>query len=433
MRLFARKRPEVAPTAPATARLRNRHAPRRAACGEPPPAQPRRPAADQSPAVARASESAALRSSLVPCTVSPFTSAAPAPVEAPPSLELPQTPVPDSEMRNPGTAKRRPRRRWLGLDIGSSAVKIVELSRVDQSYRVEAYAVESMPARSVVAGNISDARAVGEAIRSACRRADVKPSKVCAGIRNSAVVTKTLEMDATFDDRQLEAEVIREAGRHIPFPLEDVAIDFEPMHLSARDPSKVDVLLVACRAEHVAQRQEAAELAGFGLDIIDVESHGAHHALACAAGDGSPVALADIGAATTTVMLVDGDTAVTREEPFSLSPDASDEDLADNPPPGRAFEASDSLLALLTRLLRLVLLASRLDSVDRLLLAGGGAAMPGLAEAAAERLGIAVEVADAFRGMAVSAQTDRESLAALAPTLFTACGLAVRGFAEIRP
>lgn len=362
--------------------------------------------------------------------VSPF---APAPVEAPRSL-LPQTPVPDSARRNPGSAKRRFRRRWLGLDIGSSAVKVVELSRVDASYRVEAYAVEPMPAGSVVAGNISDARAVGEAIRNACRRAGAKPKKVCAGIHNSAVVTKTLEMDATLDDRQMEAEVTREAARHIPFPMEEVVVDFEPMHLSARDPSKVDVLLVACRVEYVAQRQEAAEFAGLGLDIVDVESHGAHHAVLQATGNGAPVAVADIGAATTRVMLVNGDSAVTREEPFSLSPDRFDEDGTDHPPPGRPTDASsvDSLLTLLTRLLRLVLLASRLESVDQLLLAGGGAAIPGLADRTAERLGVAVALADAFRDMAVSAQTDRATLAELAPTLFTASGLAIRGFAETR-
>ena len=363
--------------------------------------------------------------------VSPF---APTPVEAPLSLKLPQTPVSESAKRNPGLAKRRFRRRWLGLDIGSSAVKVVELSRVDQAYRIEAYAVEPMPAGSVVAGNISDARTVGEAIRSACRRARVKARMVCAGIHNSAVVTKTLEMDATLDDRQMEAEVTREAGRHIPFPMEDVVIDFEPMHLSAGDPSKVDVLLVACRVEHVAQRLKAAELAGLRLDVVDVESHGAHHAVLQTAGSSTPVALADIGGATTTVMLVNGDSAVTREEPFLLFADSSGGGAADSLPPGRAIEAStvDSLLALLTRLLRLVLLASQLESVDRLLLAGGGAAIPGLADRAAERLGIAVEIADAFHGMAVPARTDRKTLAQLAPALFTASGLAARGFAEIR-
>ncbi|MXY55386.1 MAG: type IV pilus assembly protein PilM [Gammaproteobacteria bacterium] len=357
---------------------------------------------------------------------------APEPLPAPPSLGMPPTPVSRGEKRDPRAARHRFRRRWLGLDIGSSAVKVVELSRSDKSYRVEAFAVEPVPAGTVIAGNISDAVAVGEAIRRACKRAGVRPRNVCAGIRNSAVVTKTLEMDATLDDRALEAAVTREAERHIPFPMEDVAIDFEPMHLSARDPSKVDVLLVACRVEHVAQCQEAAELAGLRLDVVDVESHAAHHALIHAAENRMPVALADIGVATSTVMLVDGESAVTREEQFSLGRDALD-DPPDSARVGAVGTSElDSLLALLTRLLRLVLLAGRLESVERLLLAGGGAAIPGFAQRASEHLGMAVEVADAFRGMALSARTDRASLAEHAPALFTASGLAVRGFAEAR-
>ena len=425
MRLLARKRPKADPAAPTTARLRCRYAP-----GSP-PAQPRRPPTDQSPAVARASKRAPLRSALVPFKVSTVV---PAPLQAPPSLEVPPTVVSDYAKRNPGTAKHRFRRRWLGLDIGSSAVKVVELSRLDESYRVEAFAIEPVPAGSVVAGNISDAGAVGEAIRAACRRAGVKPRHVCAGIRNSAVVTKTLEMDATLDDRELEAEVTREAERHIPFPIEEVAIDFEPLHLSARDPSKVDVLLVACRIEHVAQRQEAADLAGLSLDVVDVESHAAHHAVVHAAENRMPVAFADIGVATSTVMLVDGESAITREEQFILRPDALDDPHAGGPRSGHVVETPnlDSLLALLTRLLRLVLLAGQVESVDRLLLAGGGAAIPGFTERAAKHLGLAVEVADSFRGMAVSARTDRALLTEHAPALFTAAGLAVRGFAEVR-
>ena len=356
----------------------------------------------------------------------------------PPAIQPP--PLPEAPAQFSGPTHPNPRatprlgRRWLGLDIGSSAIKIVELSRFEGSYRVEAFAVEPLPAGSVVAGNISDAGTVGEAIRTACRRARIKPRRVCTCIRNSTVVTKTLEMDAALDDRALEAEVTREAERHIPFPMEDVAIDFEPMHLSARDPSKVDVLLVACRVEHVAQRQEVAERAGLSLDVVDVESHAVHHAVAHATANRTPVAFADIGVATTTVMLIDGESVVTREEAFRLLPEAPAESRADSRDSGRTVETAnlDALLALLTRLLRLVLLAGRVESVDLLLLAGGGAAIPGFAERAGVHLGMAAEVADVFGGMAVSARADRASLGRHAPLLCTASGLAVRGFAEAR-
>ena len=299
-------------------------------------------------------------------------------------------------------------------------MKVVELSRLGESYRVEAFAVEPVPAGSVVAGNISDAGAVGEAIRNACKRAGVKPRKVCAGIPNSAVVTKTIEMDASLTDHELEAEVTLEAERHIPFPIEEVAIDFEPMHLSVRDPSKVNVLLVACRLEHVVQRQQAAELGGLHLDVVDVESHAAHHAITPLVENG-PVALADIGAATSTVMLIDGESVVIREEQFSLPPDAA-----------TAASVADPLPALLGRLVRLVRLSARVETVDRLLLAGGIAAIPPFADRAAAHLDMAVEVADPFHGMAVSECIDGASLGEHAPALFTACGLALRGLAETR-
>ena len=361
---------------------------------------------------------------------SKVSSIAPVPLDARPSPRSPSTAVGFAKRI---TATQRLRRRWLGLDIGTSAVKVVELSRLGESFRVDAFAIEPVPAGSVVAGNISDAGAVGEAIRNACKRAGVKPGKVCAGIRNSAVVTKTLDMDASLTDRELEAEVSLEAERHIPFPIDEVAIDFEPMHLSVRDPSKVNVLLVACRLEHVVQRQEAAELGGLRLDVVDVECHAAHHALANIVEYGNPVALANVGAATSTVMLVDGESVVTREEQFDAPPGLPGQQDAVAPAHGMHHAAGlEPLPGLLTRLLRLVLLAGRVETVDRLLLAGGVASAPGFAERASAHLDLTVEVADVFRGMAVSENVDQASLGEHAPMLYTACGLALRGLAEAR-
>ncbi|MYA18641.1 MAG: type IV pilus assembly protein PilM, partial [Gammaproteobacteria bacterium] len=298
-------------------------------------------------------------------------------------------------------------------------------SRQGEAYRVEAFAVEPVPPGSVVAGNISDAGAVGEAIRKACERAGTKPRNVCAGIRDSAVVTKTLEMDASLSDRELEAEVTLEAERQMPFPVDEMAIDFEPMQLSSRDPSRVDVLLVACRLEHVVLRQEAAELGGVRLDIVDVESHAVQRAVAEVAPERQPVAFADIGASTSTLMIVDGESVVAREEQFAVDRLATDALATD-------AHATEPLLGLLTRLLRLVRLGNPTTPLDRLLLAGGIATTPGLAEGIGGHLKLAVEVADACRDMAVAEHTDAVSLGEHAPMLFTACGLALRGFDAVR-
>ena len=348
------------------------------------------------------------------------------PLASDPSVSVPpHSPAPDFALPNPAATEPRSRRRWLGLDIGSTAVRVVELSRRRRTYRVEACAVEPVPPGSVVAGNISDARAVGEAIRQACRRSGAKAKNVSVGVANSAVITKTIEMDAGLSDDEMESEIAQVANRHIPFPIDDVAIDFEPMHRLPRDPAKVEVMLAACRMEHVARRREAIEQGGLTVRVVDVESHALHRAVEYLAPDEVPVALADVGATRSTLLLVAGEESIfVREEPF----DASALRRTD----ARSRTAREDLLRLLERLLRLVVLASPFEQVDRLLLAGSTASSPGLADDAAQRLGMPVEVADPFAGMAFSKHADHALVAEHAPALLMACGLALRGFAEGR-
>ena len=320
-----------------------------------------------------------------------------------------------------GAIGRRLRRRWLGIDIGSSAVKIVELSRLRETYRVEAFAIEPVPPGSVVGGNISDANAVGETIRTACRRAGAKATNACLGMRNSAVVTKTIDLDASLTDDELEVEVALEAEKHIPFPIAEVAVDFEPMGLSVRDPAKVDVLVAACRMEHIVQRQQAAEVAGLKARVIDIESHAAQHAITRLGAEG-PTALVDIGASASRVVLfADEGTAFVREEALDLGAAR-----------GRAGNAASQLPVLIARLTRLAVLASAGQGPKALLLAGGGALLDGLAEQASAQLGKPVALADPFVGMGRAAGIDATELARSAPVLLNACGFALRGHAEVR-
>ncbi len=317
-------------------------------------------------------------------------------------------------------------RNWLGLDIGSTAVKVVELSCRHGNYRLESIALEPVPPNSVVAGEISDAQAVGAAIRRACKRAGTKGKRASVGVANSAAVTLTVDMDASSSDAALEADTVEEALRHIPFPIDEMALDFEPLHLSPRDPAKVEVLLAACRLEHVAQRQEAIEYGGLAARVADVQCHASHRAMARVTPDDAPIALADIGASSSSMLLAAGDgSIITREESFDIN-GLEQED-------GQRGAAREGLLRLLARLLRLVVLASPFDRADRLLLAGGGASTPGLAAHAADRLGLRVEVVNPFAGMSISRRADASLLELHAPVLLNACGLALRGFVEARP
>lgn len=302
----------------------------------------------------------------------------------------------------------------LGIDIGSAAVKVVELSCRRDSYRLDAFGLEPVPPGSVVRGSVHDPEAVGDAVRQACQRARTRTRHTTVGVANSEVSVRTLNLDASLDDGALVAAVAREASQ-MPFPAEDMAIDFEPLQLALDDPAKVEVHVAACRLEHVARQREAIEHAGLRPHVADVERYAVVRAVAHIAPVEVPVAVVDIGSATTTMLLVFGDGSVTtQEEPFDLGSSSADK---------------TDLLRLIARLLRVVALSSPTEKINQLLLAGG-ASTPELAALVADHVRLPVATVDPFARMAVSKRIESESLMEHAPALLTATGLALRGFVK---
>ena len=143
----------------------------------------------------------------------------------------------------------------LGIDISSTSVKLLELSRQGERYRVEAYAVEPLPVGEVIEKNIADLEGVGLALSRALTRARTGLKGVAVAVAGSAVITKIIEMDAALSEDELESQLKIEADQYIPYPLDEVAIDFEVQGSSARNPERVNVLLAACRKENVEVRE----------------------------------------------------------------------------------------------------------------------------------------------------------------------------------
>ena len=148
----------------------------------------------------------------------------------------------------------------LGVDISSTAVKVVELGKVGPRYRVESYMVEPLPPQAVVEREIKDIEAVGEAVRRAVARAKTSVKYAAAVSRStvsgSAVITKVIQMPAGLSDLELENQIYLEAEQHIPYPLDEVALDFEVIGESEKAPEQVDVLIAASRIENVETRVE---------------------------------------------------------------------------------------------------------------------------------------------------------------------------------
>jgi type IV pilus assembly protein PilM len=341
----------------------------------------------------------------------------------------------------------------LGVDISSSSVKLLELSKHGDRYKVESYAVEPLPANAVVEKNITDVEAVGEVLKRVASKSRTSVKQVAVAVSGSAVITKVIQMDGGLNEFEMEDQIALEADQYIPYPLDEVAIDFEVQGPSESNPDQVDVLLAACRKENVDIREDALEIAGLTTRIVDVEAYALERAYSLiepqldSQGEELVVAIVDIGATMTTLsVLAEGKTVYTREQIFGgkqlteeiqrryglsfeeaglakkqggLPDDYNEEVLT----PFR-----EAVVQQVARALQFFFGASQYNVVDYVVLAGGTASIQGLTEMVEEKTGTPTLVANPFANMAVGSRVNASALSNDAPSLMIACGLAMRSF-----
>jgi type IV pilus assembly protein PilM len=344
----------------------------------------------------------------------------------------------------------------LGLDISSTSVKLLELSRSGSEYRVESYGVEPLPENAVVEKNISDVEGVGEAIGRLVERCKTKVKMAAVAVAGSAVITKTIEMAADLTDDELENEIQVQADQYIPYPLDEVSLDFEVQGPSPRSEEQVEVLLAACRRENVEMRDAALELGGLKAKVVDIEAHCMQRAFGLMRDqfveegddeDDQIIAIIDIGATMTTLSVLTGSGApYTREQLFggkqlteeiqrrySLSVEEAglakkQGGLPDDYESEVLLPFKEAVVQQVTRSLQFFYSSSAYDDVDHIILAGGTSSIDGLADMVAAKLGTPCSIANPFKNMSLSSKVNEEYLANDAPALMIACGLALRSF-----
>ena len=339
----------------------------------------------------------------------------------------------------------------LGIDISSTSVKLLELSRQGERYRVEAYAVEPLPVGAVVEKNIAELESVGLALTRALARARTGLKSVAVAVAGSAVITKIIEMDAGLCEDEMESQLKIEADQYIPYPLDEVAIDFEVQGASVRNPERVNVLLAACRKENVELREAALTLAGLAARVVDVEAYALERSFGLLAsrlaGERSTVAVVDIGATMTTLsVLHNGRIIYTREQLFGgrqlteeiqrryglTLEQAGLVQRKGGLPDDYAAEVlqpfQEALVQQVMRSLQFFFASGQYSAVDHVLLAGGTASIPGLDRLIEQQLGTPTQVANPFSEMTLGSKVNGAALASDAPALMIACGLALRSF-----
>jgi type IV pilus assembly protein PilM len=342
----------------------------------------------------------------------------------------------------------------IGLDISSSAVKLVELNRQGNGFGLECYAAEGMPAGAINEKNIVDVDATGDAVRKAVKRSGAKVKDAAVAIGGAAVITKVITMPSSLSDGEMGEQIELQADQYIPFPLEEVSYDYEVIGPSANDSDMVDVLLAATRSENVEQRQAVLEAAGLTARVVDIEAYALENACRLLThqmpdlGVERTIALVDFGATTTTFsVLNDLRIIYTRDQQFGgkqlteeimrqygLSFDEAGKakkegGLPDNYQGEVLNPFMDDMAQQVNRSLQFFLSSnSQYDSLDQLIICGGCAAIPGVDAHIAERTGIATIVGNPFGEVKISAKARAQLAESDASALMIACGLALRSF-----
>ena len=340
----------------------------------------------------------------------------------------------------------------IGVDISSTAVKLLQLGQSGGRYRVEHYAVEPLPPNAVVEKNIVEVEAVGEAIKRALARSGSRTKNAAAAVAGSAVITKVIPMPANLSDEEMEDQVQVEAAQYIPYPIEEVSLDFEVIGAVKDNPELVQVLLAASRSENVEVRQSALELGGLQAKVMDVEAFAMENAFKLIADQPSVpkdalVALVDVGATMTTLNVLRNQRSIyTREQVFG-GKQLTDEVMRRY---GLSYEEAglakrqgglpesyelevlepfkEALVQQVSRLLQFFYAGSEFNRVDQIVLAGGCASITGIAEMVEEQIGVLTAVANPLANMSLSSRVKAQALAQDAPALMIACGLALRSF-----
>ncbi|MDW5444080.1 pilus assembly protein PilM [Polaromonas sp. SM01] len=342
----------------------------------------------------------------------------------------------------------------LGLDISSSSVKLVELSRDKAGNLVlDRCAIEPLERGWITDGNVEKFDEVAEAVRRLVKKSGTRTRNVAMALPASAVITKKIILPGGLTEQELEIQVEAEANQYIPFSLDEVSLDFCVIGPSASSAGDVEVLIAASRKEKVNDRQGLAEAAGLKPVVVDVESYASRLATARLIenlpnkGLDTMVALFEVGALTTSMQVIRNDEVLyERDQAFGgaqltqlivrqygFSPEEAESkkrsgDLPDDYESSVLRPFVDSMAQEIGRALQFFFTSTPHNKVDYVMLAGGSSALPGLTEAVTQQTSFSCMVANPFEGMTLGSNIREKKMKREAASYLTSCGLALRRF-----
>ena len=340
----------------------------------------------------------------------------------------------------------------VGLDIGSSAIKAVELKAVGKGYRVTALGIEPVPPDSIVDGAIIDGAAVAEAIRRVFDNKAFKTKEVAASLSGNAVIVKKISLPV-MTAAELDESIYWEAEQYIPFDIQDVNLDYQILDSGAGPEAKgtMDVLLVAAKKEKIADYTGVIAQAGRVPVVVDVDAFALQNAYEVNYGfePGTVIVLLNAGASAININIINSQQSVfTRDvsiggnayteavqRELNLPFESAELLKKGQPVEGSAIEDARPVLRAMTENVLLEVqktfdffkATASSDRIDRIMLSGGASRVEGFAEALQERFSAPVEAFDPFRKVVLDPKKfDADQREAIIPTAAVAVGLALR-------
>ncbi len=346
---------------------------------------------------------------------------------------------------------KRGNKSMVGVDIGSSSVKAVELRGKGGDFQLLSLGYEGLQPDSVVDGQIMELNAVSTAIGNIFNEHKIKTTQVAAGVNGHSVIVKNIVLPQMTED-ELQESFAWHAEEHIPFDISDVNLDY---HVTGSTPDEIHVLMAACKRDKVANLKQTIQLAGKQPAVIDVDAFALQNCyeLNYDPQPGHIVALLNIGAATTNINILNGARSVfTRDATFGgnqytsllqkelgLTFDQAERVKRGMPLPDDVehreiepiLDTVSDILALEIQKTMDFYRATVEDgesAVQQILVSGGGSKLKGLVEFLSKRFEIPVEMFDPFRKIRVDSRGfDPEYMREIVPEMAIAVGLALRG------
>ncbi len=353
----------------------------------------------------------------------------------------------------PELSFRKKKPPMVGIDISSSAIKVLELSKNGEHFRVERYAVEPLPQNAVVEHAITEVEQVAEAVERAIKRSGTRCKHAAVAVPAAHVITKTIKMAGGLTDQDRFNQIEMEADHYIPYPLDEVNLDYQVLESPEANTEDVDVLMAACRKEIVDDYIAVVQGPGLTPRVVDIETYAMENAYSLIAqhmpggGMEKTIAILDIGATTTNINVIHNNRSIyTRDHAFGgrqlteeiqrrygLSYEEAglakkQGGLPDNYQTDVLRPFMEAMCQEIMRALQFFYSSSPFNSVDQLLVAGGCAQIPGIDELVAARIGVPAMVANPFASMSLASRIKPQVLSNDAPSLMICCGLALRSF-----